>query len=450
MENFATFCRRMSPMKVILLGYCLIILAGGILLTLPIAARDGVHTPFSDALFTATSATCVTGLIRFDTYSHWSYFGQAVILTLIQVGGIGFMTFAVSVIALTKRKIGLASRVIMQNSISAPQVGGIVRLTRFIIAGTALIEGVGALLLSFYFVPRKGLGEGLWFSVFHSISAFCNAGFDLLGSQQPFSSLTGLAGNWYVNLIIMLLIVVGGLGFFVWSDMVYSKFRFSRLKLQSKLVLTVSALLIFAGAAALYFLELGNPEFVQRPADERVLTSLFQSVTARTAGFNSVDLAQMTQSSRLLMICLMLIGGSAGSTAGGIKTTTFAVLVISVISVFKKKKSVEAFGRRMEDGIVRRASCIFMTYLFLTLFVAMAVSSIDGFPILDTLFESASAVGTVGLTTGITTELSLISKTLVGLLMLIGRVGSITLLLAFSSDRGAVVSKLPLEKIQVG
>ena len=425
------------------------ILLGTGLLCLPFAVKDaGVN--LLTAFFTATSATCVTGLILADTYSHWTTFGQAVILVLIQIGGIGFMTLCISAISLTRKKIGLTSRALMQNAISAPQIGGIVRMTKFIFIGTFAVEAVGALLLSFYFCPKLGLGRGIWFAVFHSISAFCNAGFDLMGSSEPFSSLTAQSANVYVNVIIMLLIIIGGLGFFVWRDILDTRFRFSRLNLQSKVVLTFSTILVFGGALLLFLLEFGGPAFEGRSVPEQILASLFQSVSARTAGFNTVDLSVMTGAGKFLMICLMLVGGSAGSTAGGIKTTTFAVLIFSVFSTFRHRKSIEAFGRRLEDDIARTASCIVIMYLTLACGSAMLISRLDGLPLIDALFESISAVATVGLTAGTTGALCTVSKLLLAFLMLFGRAGSLTFLLAFSSNNTAKVSSLPLEKIQLG
>lgn len=440
-----------SPMKLILGGYCIIILIGTLLLALPVATRSGTATNITDCFFTATSATCVTGLVRFDTFTHWSVFGQLVILAMIQIGGIGFMTVAILVMVLAKRKIGLNQRSIMQNSISAPQIGGIVRMSKFIALGTLFIELLGAVLLSMDFIPRFGWGKGVYFSLFHSVSAFCNAGFDLMGGTTgAYSSLTGLIDNWYVNIIIMLLIFIGGLGFFVWHDVGAKRFRFRRLNLQSKMVLSISIVLVVFGAVVFFVLESGHDMYRGMGLGERVLASLFQSVTARTAGFNTADLTQMTEAGIFVMIGLMLIGGSTGSTAGGIKTTTLWVLCISIFATFRRKKNIEAFGRRMEEGITRTASCVFMTYLLLTTSVAVIISAIEELPLLVALFESVSAMATVGLTLGVTPSLGMVSKLLLALLMLCGRVGSITMLLAFSSEKRVTNSKLPLEKIQVG
>lgn len=441
---------KISPMRVLLGGYCMIILIGTLLLCLPMATRDGAVTSFTDAFFTATSATCVTGLVRFDTFTHWTLFGQIVILLLIQVGGMGFVTITIFMTCFTKRKIGLSSRFLMQEAVSAPQVGGIVRMTRFILIGTLILEVSGAVLLAFYFCPRLGTGRGIYYSVFHSISAFCNAGFDLMGYQEQFSSLTSAYANWYINIIIMLLIVIGGLGFFVWQDLIDSKGHFKRLRLHSKLVVIMTVLLIAAGAVILFALEIPGNGLDGMSLGDKILASLFQSVTVRTAGFNTVDLTKLSESSIFVMICLMIVGGSTGSTAGGIKTTTLAVMVLSIFTTFRRKKNVEILGRRLEDNISRVASCIFMMYLFLIIVSTLIISALEGLPVLTVMFETASAVATVGLTLGITPEVGMASKMILIFLMIFGRAGSLTMLLAFSSDHVPIASKKPLEKIQMG
>ncbi len=350
------FWQFVSPMKLILGGYCLLIILGTLLLALPVATKGAGSTPLSDCFFTATSATCVTGLVRYDTFQHWTLFGQLVILGLIQVGGIGFVTVAILVLMLSGKKISLSQRALMQNSISAPQLGGIVSMTRYIAVGTLVVEAVGAILLSVDFIPRFGPAKGIYYSIFHSISAFCNAGFDLMGGiTGECSSLTGMVDNWYVNIVIMALIVVGGIGFFVWKDLQNKKFRFRKLRLQSKLVLSVSGFLIVFGAVIFLILESADGMFQGMSWDEKILASLFQSVTTRTAGFNTTDYTKMTESGVFFMICLMLVGGSTGSTAGGMKTTTLYVLLFSVFATFGKRKNMEAFGRRMEEGINRTA-----------------------------------------------------------------------------------------------
>lgn len=393
------------------------------------------------SFFTATSATCVTGLIRVDTYSHWSWFGQFIIILLIQIGGIGFMTFCIYALTLAKKKIGIISRSIMQNSISSPHVGGIVKMTKFIILATFFIEALGAFFLSFIFCPKLGLVKGLWFSIFHSISAFCNAGFDLMGNFEPYSSLVSFQDNWYLNMIIMLLIIIGGLGFLVWKDIIDNRGHFSKMRLHTKIVITTTIILIFGGALFIYFCEQGNAT---------ILSSLFQSVTARTAGFNTVDLSKIRETTHLIIIILMFVGGSSGSTAGGIKTTTIAVMLVNIISMFKQKKGVEVFKRRISDEIVKMASCVLMAYLVLTLIVSLIICQLENISYITVLFECVSAIATVGLTIGITSQLGVISQCLLALLMLFGRVGSITFLLAFASNRVTPLAKAPAEKIQIG
>ena len=393
------------------------------------------------SFFTATSATCVTGLIRVDTYSHWSWFGQFIIILLIQIGGIGFMTFCIYALTLAKKKIGIISRSIMQNSISSPHVGGIVKMTKFIILATFFIEALGAFFLSFIFCPKLGLVKGLWFSIFHSISAFCNAGFALMGNFEPYSSLVSFQDNWYLNMIIMLLIIIGGLGFLVWKDIIDNRGHFSKMRLHTKIVITTTIILIFGGALFIYFCEQGNAT---------ILSSLFQSVTARTAGFNTVDLSKIRETTQLIIIILMFVGGSSGSTAGGIKTTTIAVMLVNIISMFKQKKGVEVFKRRISDEIVKMASCVLMAYLVLTLIVSLIICQLENISYITVLFECVSAIATVGLTIGITSQLGVISQCLLALLMLFGRVGSITFLLAFASNRVTPLAKAPAEKIQIG
>lgn len=440
----------MPPMRVIFLGFLLIILLGAVLLMLPVSSATGQFTNFLDSFFTSTSATCVTGLVRFDTYSHWSWFGKAVILCLIQIGGLGFMTMAISIIALTKMRIGIATRVVLQNSISAPQVGGIVKLTKRIFLGTAIIESCGAVLLSVYFIPKLGVLKGIVYSIFHSVSAFCNAGFDLMGYREQFASLKYQSGDWYFNIIIMSLIVIGGLGFVVWFDLIDTKFKVKKLRLQSKLVLTVSGILIILGATAIYLFEINGSLYQNMSFSEKMLASLFQSVSARTAGFNSVDLAALTEPSICMMICLMFIGGSTGSTAGGLKTTTFSVLVLSIFSTVRRKKDLEAYGRRLEDGIGRTAACIFTLYIVTVLISAMVVANIENVSILEAMFECVSAIATVGLTLGITTQVGAATEIILIILMMLGRIGSVTVLLALFSDKGKIISKHAQEKIQIG
>lgn len=445
------YVRHMSAVRFIVLGYVAIVVVGALLLSLPISSATGEWTSYTDCIFTATSATCVTGLIRFDTATHWSLFGQILIITMIQIGGVGFMSIAMMILILSKRRIGLSSRTLMQDSVSAPQLGGIVKMTKFIISGTLLIEGIGAFLLCFDFVPRFGRGRGLYYSIFHSISAFCNGGFDLMGPiTGPCSSLVGFESNLYVNIVISLLVVIGGLGFFVWRDLIDKRFVWKKLALQSKIVLTVSAGLLILGTVFLCITEWNGIMYEGYKSSTKVLSCFFQSMSARTAGFNTADLSKMTEPGLLVMIFLMLIGGSTGSTAGGMKTTTFWVLILSIFATYGRKKNIEAFGRRVDESLIRTASCIFMTYLTMILTSAVIISYIEKLPMMTVLFETTSAMATVGITLGITGSLGMVSKMIIAFLMLCGRVGSITMLLAFSSEKRFTSSRLAEEHVQIG
>ena len=437
--------RKLSSFQIILLGFAGVILLGAFLLTLPISSAAHEWTSFTDALFTSTSAVCVTGLVVFDTATHWTIFGQVVILSLIQIGGMGVVTVAVSLAVISGKKIGLFSRETMKNAISAPHVSGIVRLTGFIIKGTFLFELLGALLMLPVFCSEYG-AEGIWFAVFHSVSAFCNAGFDLMGTKSgEFSSLTHFAAQPVINLTVMLLIVVGGIGFLVWEDIYRHKWRVRAYRTQSKLVLLVSALLILFPALYFFFVEFGD-----LPLGERILTSLFQSVTPRTAGFNTADLTAIGDTGLYLMMILMLIGGSPGSTAGGMKTTTIAVLFSSALSVFRKKDNAELMRRRVDDETVKTASAVFLMYITLFLFGGMAISAIEGLPITACLYETASAVGTVGLTLGITPTLGTVSEIILILSMFFGRVGGLTLIYAAFGANKKQTAKLPTDTFAVG
>lgn len=437
--------RHFTSFQVIILGFFSVILLGSLLLMLPISTRDGHGASFADGLFTATSAVCVTGLIVRDTATYWSEFGQAVILTLIQIGGMGVVTIAVAIAVASGRKIGLMQRSTMQEAISAHQVGGIVRLTKFILKTSISIELLGALLLAPVFCKDFGIFKGLWYSVFHSISAFCNAGFDLIGIREPFSSLTSYASNPIVNFTIMALIITGGLGFVTWADIRKNKFHFRKYNMQSKVILTVTAGLLIFPAIYFFFCEFSN-----LPIGERILSSLFQSVTPRTAGFNTADLTLLTETGLMIMIILMLIGGSPGSTAGGMKTTTVAVLFSSALAVFRKQDSAHFFSRRIPDNAVKNAATILMMYLTLFLGGGMVISYIEKVPLMSALFETSSAIGTVGLSLGLTPSLGMVSKAILILLMFFGRVGGLTLIFAALSERNTFGSRYPQEKITVG
>ena len=432
--------KKLSYSQQIILGFLSVIIIGSILLMLPISNVNGVWTSYIDCLFTSISATCVTGLVVFDTASYWSYFGQFIILLLIQIGGLGVFIIYLLGLIFAGKKVGIQQRILMQDYISAHQVGGIVKLTLFILKITLIIELLGALFMFSVFYTDFGV-LGIWKSVFHSISAFCNAGFDLLGSvENKFCSLTGYSSNIILNIVIMFLIIVGGLGFTVWSDIRQFGFRLKRYSLQSKIVLFTSVFLIIIPAVYFYFFEFNGLQ-----GSERILGSLFQSVTTRTAGFNSLDFNSISEVGKLLTICLMLIGGSPGSTAGGLKTTTIAILILSAFSSFRKKEDVECFGRRVDNSVMKSASSILLMYIMLFIVSGCIISKIEGLDLLTCLFETASAIGTVGLSLGITSSLGYISKCILMFL-----VGCLTLIFATLSPKVKNVSKKPMEKVNVG
>ena len=437
--------KNMTSFQVIIVSFLCLILVGTLLLMLPISSRRRSVTSFPDALFTAVSATCVTGLVVKDTATYWSVFGQTVILTLIQIGGMGVITIGLAIMRASGKKIGLWQRSTMQESISAPQVGGIVKLTGFILKVSAIIELTGAVLLAPVFCRDFGIIKGLWYSLFHSVSAFCNAGFDLLGVRGQFSSLTSYGSNIYLNIIIMLLIITGGIGFLVWSDISSQKHHFKRYSLQSKVVLVTSLILIVLPALYFFLCEYNDLNF-----HDRMLSSVFQSVTTRTAGFNTTDLSAMGESGIAIMVILMLIGGSPGSTAGGMKTVTLAVLFLSAITVFSRRNDVQCFKRRISDEAVRSAGAILFMYLALFFTSGVIISRAENLPLLTCLFETGSAIGTVGLTLGITSKLSALSRVILMILMFFGRVGGLTLIYAALPSAENSKVKLPLEKITIG
>ncbi len=434
-----------TSFQLIIAGFAAVILIGAILLMLPISSVSGQITPFNEALFTSTSAVCVTGLVVNDTATYWSLFGHIVILLLIQIGGLGVITVAASFALLSGRKFSLIQRSTMQEAIAAPQMGGIVKLTGFVLKATFTIELIGALFMLPSFCRDFGL-KGIWMSLFHSVSAFCNAGFDILGRPDSlYPSLTAYISDPVINITIMLLIITGGIGFLTWDDIQHNRHHFKKYRMQSKVILVTTALLIIIPAILFFCFE-----FNKLPVGERLLSSLFQSVTPRTAGFNTVNLAAMSGVSQAVMIILMLIGGSPGSTAGGMKTTTIAVLFANIVAVFKRKDDAELFGRRLEPSVIRNASAILIMYMTLFLTGAFIISAAEGLPLSVCLYETASAVATVGLTLGITPELGILSQLILITLMFIGRVGGLTLIYAALSGTNKKLSKLPQEKITVG
>lgn len=447
---------RLTPVRLLVLGYLAVILIGTLLLIIPFASKITGSASFMDALFTTVSASCVTGLIVQDTATHWSAFGQVVILLLIQIGGIGFMTVVYLLLRLRGKKIGLKERAFMQESVSAPTLSGMGKLTSTILFGTLLFEGLGAFILCFRFVPDFGWGEGIWMAVFTSVSAFCNAGFDLMGDKTgKFSSLTAYSGDPVICITIPLLIIVGGLGFFVWQDIKKNKFHFRKYELHTKLVLIMTAILVLLPTAIIIGAESGLPW------QERILSSFFTAVTPRTAGFNVLPLAgagSIRSVTMLLTIVLMFIGGSSGSTAGGVKTNTIAVLFLSVVSVVRGKRSVECFGRRIDDTNVKNAAQFFT--VFISLIVAGSVLlclfeehnpafADDPVEVTEAVFEVVSALATVGLTTGITPSLTIGSQIVLCVLMFLGRAGCMTVMLAWKTPN-VPAAELPLDRVRIG
>ncbi len=443
------FTSRLSQMQMIALGFFAIIMIGSLLLMLPIASRSGTVTPFGTTLFTATSATCVTGLILVDTFTHWSMFGQLVILCLIQIGGLGFITLGFLFSIVLKRKIGLRQRGMLKESVSALDLSGIVRLALIILKGTLIFEGAGAIILAICFIPKMGLFQGIYYGIFHSISAFCNAGFDLMGRFSPFSSLTAYSGNGVVILTISALIIIGGIGFFVWSDIRTHKLHIRKYALHTKIVLLSTFILIAGGAILFFFLERQHL-FADMSIPEKIFNSIFCAVSPRTAGFNSIDSAALTDSSKLLTIALMFIGGAPGSTAGGIKVTTMIVLLLYLRTTLTRTEGLNIFKRRIEESAITKATAVFCINLFASLIATFLICTIEQLNLIDVVFEVVSAISTVGMTLGITPQLNLASKIILVFLMYIGRVGSLSFALSFTDKKKLTHIRQPKESISVG
>lgn len=435
----------LNSSQIIIFGFLGVILAGTLLLMLPIATKNRQGASFTDALFTVTSATCVTGLVVQDTVTYWSLFGQAVLLILIQIGGMGIVTASLAVFLFSGKRISLRQRSTMRESISAAQVGGIVRLTGFILKTTIFLELLGAAVMTPVFVRDFGLARGIWYGLFHSVSAFCNGGFDLMGSRGAYSSLCSYVTQPVINVTIMLLIVLGGLGFSTWDDLRRARFRFRFCSMQTKTVLAVTFVLLLLPALYFFFFEFGK-----MPLPERIWSSLFQSVTMRTAGFNTVDYSLISEGGLVIMIFLMLVGGSPGSTAGGMKTTTLAVLAASAFSVFRRKDDAQLFHRRISPETIRNAVAILTLYLTCFLAGGIVISRLEGFPLLSCLFETASAIGTVGVSLGITRDLGTVSRLILVLMMFCGRVGGLTVVFATISPRAGSEARYPQENLIVG
>lgn len=437
----------LNPPRVLALGFAGLILLGAILLNLPIATKTGESIGFINSLFTSASAVCVTGLVVVNTGEYWSLFGQIIIICLIQMGGLGFMTMATLVALILGKKITLKERLVIKEQLNQESMSGLVKLTKYVIFSTLSIEGIGAVLLSIRFIPIYGFVKGLWFGIFHSISAFCNAGFDITGN-----SIVPFVGDIIINLTISFLIIIGGLGFSVYIDITRNK-KFKRLSLHSKLVVMISIVLIVVGMILVYIIEWNNPGTLKYlSGEEKVVASFFQSVVPRTAGFNSIDISKIKDTSAFIMIILMFIGGSPGSTAGGIKTTTFGAIVLTTLTVIKGNKDIEAYKKTIPHEIIYRSLAIATVGLFLVIVVSMLLTITEDATFLDLLFETTSAFGTVGLTRGVTPNLSTFGKIIITLTMYSGRVGPLTMAFAFAKiqkTRGANY-KYSEENILVG
>lgn len=440
---------KLTQTQIIVIFFAAVIMLGTFLLCLPISSKSREWTPLLDSAFTATSATCVTGLIVADTFTHWSLFGQLVIISMIQIGGLGVMTTIALFAMFAKRKINLYERKLLMASAGTIRTNGIIKLLKQIVKITFICEGAGALLFATGFCPEFGLVKGLYYSVFHAVSAFCNAGFDLMGTYGEFSSLTPFYSDISLNLITCALIVSGGLGFLVWQDIIEHKLNFRQYSVHSKIVLTTSLFLILGGWL-FYFIFERNASLAQMTTGEKILASFFQSVSSRTAGFNTAPLNKLSASGTVLMSCLMLIGGSPGSTAGGIKTTTVAVMIIELAAVAKGQKDTVVFKRRLEDDTVKRAGAIISVYAAAVIIAVCFICAVESLPLQDVIFEVASAAGTVGLTVGITPMLSPLSHIILMLLMFAGRIGGLSLVIAFTERREHAKLTRPTEKILIG
>lgn len=441
--------KKLTNYQIIALAYLTVILLGTALLALPISAKSGEATPFVDALFTASSATCITGLVVFDTFLHWSLFGQIVILLLIQIGGMGFMTLMTMALLFARHHLTLSERSLIAQSASSPKIGVAVKVVKYIVAVTFLFETVGAGLLMIRYIPLLGWRHGVWVAIFNSVSAFCNAGFDLLGALQPFSSLTYFALDPLVNTVVMVLIVTGGLGFLVWRDVVENKFSYKKFSLHTVVVLWTTLALIIGGAALFLGFE-WNGAFADMTVEQKIMAAFFQSVTPRTAGFFTVAQTSLGESSRFLTIVLMFIGGSPGSTAGGIKTTAFAVVIFTIASLIRRRHSVVMGKRRLEESTVREAFVIVSIYIITIVLSGLAIAAIEPLSLEEVLYEIFSALSNVGLSLNVTPTLSAASKLILSLLMYCGKVGMFTLIMVFANKKPAPPIERPVEKIVLG
>lgn len=443
------FIKKFSRVQIIAFGFLAVVFAGSLLLMLPFATKNGQTTDYVDALFVATSSTCVTGLVPFDTYTHWSLFGQLVILFMIQLGGIGFMTVITMATLFMRHKIGLQNRMLIMESAGTITLSGIGHLVKRIVGGTAVIETIGAAILATQFVPEFGIARGIYFSVFHAVSAFCNAGFDLMGYLEPGSSVMLFNDNAVVLVTLSLLIIIGGIGFFVWDDIIVCKANFKNYKIHTKLVLVVSAVVTVVSFVLYFFFEY-DCAFKDMNISDKLLNAFFQAVTPRTAGFASIDMKTLSEPGSIITIVLMFIGGSPGSTAGGVKTTTIAVILLSTVAYLQEDNNVTVFKKRIEDKMVRRASSIAFIYFSMILVSALVLSWIEPIGLREVLFEVVSAVATVGLSMNVTPTLSSASKIVLIVLMYAGRIGALSFIMLLMKRNKTAILKRPTGKIMIG
>lgn len=439
---------KLNAVQVLAIGFVLVILTGGIILSLPISSVDGKYTNLLDSIFTSTSAVCVTGLITVDTGTHWNNFGKVVIMLLIETGGLGFMSITIFIAVLLGKKITLKDRLIMQEAMNAFNIQGLVKMVKYVLGFTFIVQVCGALLLSTQFIPQFGVQRGIFYSIFHSVSAFCNAGFDLFGN---YDSLVNYSSNSIVLLTIASLIIIGGLGFTV-SLEIFNYRKARRLSTHSKIVITITIALIVLGTVFMLLVEYGNPETLGKMSlGDKLLNAFFASVTPRTAGFNSISTTEMTMAGKLMTIILMFIGGASGSTAGGLKVTTFGVLVFTVISVIKGRDDTEVFGRKFSKETVYKAFTLLSIAMMLVFLVTIILTIAEPDKLfINLLYEATSAFGTVGLTAGVTQSIGSVSKIALIITMYLGRVGAITVILAVINNKKKNKIKYPEAKILIG
>ena len=439
---------KLKGVQILTLGFLAVIFIGGTILTLPISSASGESTSFLDALFTSTSAVCVTGLITVDTGTHWSIFGQTVIMLLIEIGGLGFMSFTTLIAIILGKKITLRDRLLLQDAMNTFNIQGLVKMVQYVLAFTITVQIAGALLFSTQFIPEYGVAKGIFYSVFHSVSAFCNAGFDIIGN---FSSVTAYSSNWVVLLVISGLIIIGGIGFTVWIE-VYNFKSMKKLSLHSKMVILVTSILLVGGTILMFIFEHNNPNTLAgMNIGDKIVNSFFAAVSPRTAGFNSVSTNGMSNAGNFLTIILMFIGGSPGSTAGGIKTTTIGVLIVTVICVIRGREDAEVFKKRFPKELIYKAFTLFIIGGSLVIGSTMLLSYTEqGASFLSLLYETTSAFGTVGLTLGLTQQLSEIGKILIMIMMYLGRVGPLTVVLSLMKNKNNNGVRYPEGKILIG